>query len=317
MVVSVLYTFLNSQSIVAKKLDPVLNQPVPDSSYFTTVIVFGESIQVKQMAFNILFNNLTIFSVLRLVLINRSYRVLNLYAASTAELKSDFSTEILELSNHYMIPTSVMTFDHIPTNRSKCEETIINVVLVKNESSMNGIGEVKKYLRPNAVNVILLTSYNATANQVYFKPWMKTGLKLLILSNEFMASMNQFFFGQFNLIPLQPFDIKATQNFISDLFSGKASMNGTTINIFMQHRPPKSMVSASDEGDVFTGPDGYLSQLLMEFFKVTPIFWSDIGVVYPSFRDWKNDPLVAPRLHYRDYHKEVETRNFITDFNRA
>lgn len=269
------------------------------------------------MESNFLFNNLTIFSVLRLIFTHQSYRVLYLYAASTAELRYDFSSKISELSNNYMIPTSVMAFDQMPINRSKCEEPILNVILVNNLWSMDEIGQLTKCLRPNEVNLILLTSYNQTANQVNFKPWIKSDKKMLIMSNRFIASINQFHFDQIYSIPLQPLDMKAMKRFLFDFFSKKVTMNSAKINIFMQHLPPKSAVSASTRGDISTGPDGCLSELLMKFLKASPNFWSDIGVMYPSFRDWANDPLVAHSLHYREFYKEVDTSNFISSFNRT
>lgn len=270
------------------------------------------------MESNFLFNNLTIFSVLKLIFTQRYYRVLYLYATTTSELKTDFSSKISELSNNYTIPISVMAFDHqIPINRSECEEPILNVILVNNLSSMNQIDRITKDLRPNEVNLILLPSYNKTAYQVNFKPWIKSNKKLLIMSHRFIAAINQFHFNQINSIPLQPFDIKATKRFIFDFFSEKVTMNGSKINIFMQHLPPKSAVSTSARGDILTGPDGCLSELLVKFLKASPNFWSDIGIMYPSFRDWINDPLVAPRLYYSEYHKEVETSNFISSYNRT
>lgn len=274
--------------------------------------------QVHQMESNFLFNNFTIFSVLKLIFTQRCYRVLYLYAATTSELKTDFSSKISELSNNYTIPICVMAFDHqMPINRSKCEEPILNVILVNNLSSMNEIDRITKDLRPNEVNLILLPSYNKTANQVNFKPWIKSNKKLMIMSNGFIAAINKFYFNQIDSIPLQPLDMKATKRFIFDFFSEKVTMNGAKINVFMQHLPPKSTVTASAGGDISTGPDGCLSELLVKFLKASPNFWSDIGIMYPSFRDWIKNPLVAPRLYYSKYHKETVTSNFISSFNRT
>lgn len=264
---------------------------------------------------NFLFDNLTIFSVLRIILVHRSYRVLHLYPVSTTELENDFSTKISQLSNKQMIPISIMSIDQIPINRSKCEEPVLNVVLVNNLSSISELHQLDAHLRPNEMNIILLTSYNTTADQVNFEPLTNLNKKLIIMSNRFIASIDQFHFDRIYSIPLQPFDSKATKHFIYNLFSGK--MNGTTINIFMQHFPPKSSVTASSGGEIFTGPDGCLSELLVNFLNATPNYWSDIGFMYPSYKDWAKDPLVAPRLYYRDYHSEVVTSNFISSFNRT
>lgn len=270
------------------------------------------------MESNLQFDNLTIFSVMRLIFTHRAYRMLYLYAASTTVLTNDFSNKISELSNNYTIPISVMSFNQIPLNRSKCEGPIVNVMLVNNLSTSGEIGQFKPHLRPNEVNLILLTSYNKMVSQVNFKPWMKSDKKVLIMSNRFLVSINQFRFDQIRWIPLQPFNVKATKRFIHDIFTEKGgTMNGTKINIFMQHLPPKSAVSASKHGDIFTGPDGCLSELLVKFLNVSPTFWSDIGVMYPSFREWAKDPLVAQRMHYREYHEEVVTSNSIAIFNRT
>lgn len=269
------------------------------------------------MESNFLFNNLTIFSVLRLIFTQRSFRVLYLYAASTNVLRHDFSNGISELSNNYMIPISVLNFDQILLNRNKCEEPIISVILVYNLSSVVETGQFKKHLRPNELNLILLTSYNITEDEVNFKPWVKSDKRVIIMSNRFTVSINQFYFNEIQSISLQPFNAKVTQLFVNNLFSKKVVMNGAKINIFMQHLPPKSSVSASVRGDIFTGPDGCLSELLISYLEASPNFGSDIGVMYPSFREWKNDPLVQNRLHYRKYHKEVATRNIISTFNQT
>lgn len=270
------------------------------------------------MQLNFLFDNLTIFSVLKIIFIHRSYRVLNLYATSTTELENDFSTKITELSHQYLVPVSVTTFDRISINRSKCEEPILNIVFMNNLSSTTDeLEQLKKHLRPNEFNLILITAWNKTENQINFEQLMNFDKKLLIMSNSFIASVDRFNFNRIYSIPLQPFDKNATKKFLYDLFVDKVDMNGTKVNIFMQHLPPESMVSATDEGEIFNGPDGCLSELLMKSLKANPNFWSDIGVMYPSYREWKNDPLVAPRLHYRKYHKEILTSNFISSVNRT
>lgn len=264
---------------------------------------------------NFLFDNLTIFSVLRIIFVHRSYRVLHLYPVSTTDLGNDFSTKISQLSNKQMIPITVTSIDQIPTNRSECEEPVLNVVLVNNLSFTGELHQLNKHLRPNEMNIVLLTSYNTTVDQVNLKPVMELHKKFIIMSNRFIASIDQFHFDRIYSIPLQPFDMNSTKRFIYNLSAGK--MNGTTMNIFMQHLPPKSSVTANIGGEIFAGPDGRLSELLMKFLNATPNYWSDIGLMYPKYKDWAKDPLVASRLYYRDYHSEVLTSNLISSFNRT
>lgn len=273
-------------------------------------------IEDTPMELNILFNNFTIFSVLKLILTNRYYRVLYLYATSTAELSTDFSSKISELSSQYMIPTSVMIYNKIPLDRSKCEESILSIVLMNNSTDLTEISRLKKYLRPSEVNLVILTS-NITMKEANFNLWMKSGLRVLILSNAFIASINQFHLNQIYKVSLQPLHIQDIQQFVYKYFSNKVDMNRTEINIFMQHLPPKASVAASDNGDIFTGPDGCLSELLVKLLKAKPKYWSDIGIMYPSFRKWINDPLVAPRSYYRRFHSEANTKNFISSFNET
>ncbi|KAJ6640547.1 CD9 antigen [Pseudolycoriella hygida] len=206
----------------------------------------------------------------------------------------------------------------ISRNRSKCEEPILNVVLVNNVSSITDIVQLIKHLHPNEVSLImLLRSNDITENQINLKQLIKSEKKVIIMSNKFIASTNHLHSNQIFSIPLVPFDMNATQRFLADFFIKKLHLNGSTINIFMQHLPPKSSVTASKIGDLFTGPDGLLTELLTKYIKAIPTFWSDIGVMYPSFREWKNDPLVTERLHYREYHKHVLTNNSICSFNRT
>lgn len=269
------------------------------------------------MQLNFPLDNLTIFSVLKIIFIQRSYRVLHLYNSLNNELENDFSSKITAMSHQNFIPMRLTTFDRIRQTRSEVEEPTLNILLMRSLSSVADSDKLNVHLRPNEVNLILLTAWNTTENQVDFERLAKSGNKFLIITNEFISSTNRLISNQIYSIPLQPFDEKSTERFIVNLFSGKVKLKGMDINIFMQHLPPKSMVTATDVGVSFTGPDGCLAQFLAKSLGAVPHFWSDIGILYPLYKEWINDPMVAPRLHYRNFHKEIVTRNLISSVNHT
>lgn len=269
------------------------------------------------MQLNILFDNLTIFSVLKMIFIQRSYRVVYLYTNSTTKLDNDLSTKITTLAHQYLMPISLLTVDQIRVVRSKCEEPILNVVFAENVSSANELDQLNKHLRPNEVNLILLNAWNITENRVNLKALIKFDKKLLIMSNRFMASIDRFRFHGIHSIPLESFNKKSTEIFVNNFFSENVRMNGMDLNIFMQHLPPESSVTAVDEHEILTGPDGSLSELLVKSLGASPNFWTDIGIMYPLYKEWRRNPMVAKRLHYRDYHKEILTNNVISNVNRT
>lgn len=261
---------------------------------------------------NLLLQNLTIFSVFEVILIRESYRTMYLYTTSDSVFSHDVLSTLSELSHKAMIPVSVMSINQDPIKRSRTEEPILNVFLAENLSSTDEQLQINKHLYPKEINLISLATGNETANEINFELWMNFGKKLLIVSNRFIAALSPSI--RLKRIHSLPIDTTTTTNLVNHFIS--EPLDGTYVNVFMQHLPSESAVTAAITGYMFTGPDGSLTELLIKSLNATADFWSDIGVMYPSFREWKYNPMVAPRLHYQYYHKEVYTSNFITSCER-
>lgn len=265
---------------------------------------------------NILFTNLTVLSVLNLIVSHQNYQVLNLYAAN---LNKDISSAIAERASGYMVPIIITTFDQIQThNRSECGPAI-NVIVLNNLSESSDIIRVKRHLLHNDVTVILLQLTNTNVNQIKFPVlWRKLSTKVLILSKTFLLCLYHYR-QEIDYIDIDPLDIAATKHFIDHYLSDKLSANGAEINIFHPHSPPLAAVSnlGGDKLWYFTGPDSALSEMLAKYLNFSPNYWSDVGLKYPNFEKWRDASTAMKRLNYRRYHKESMTKNVISKFNMS
>lgn len=259
------------------------------------------------------FSNFTILSILKLILAYQNYRIAYIY---TSDFNLDITSKIVETTWDHMVPVYHIDLDKIfyRTNR---EEPTLNVFVVNNSSDIHSITRVKDYLEPNDVTVIVFNSPNSNVDGTKFQPWMALSVKVLIVWKPFLISVNQIGTHETGTISIHTYDRKATKHFVEQYLMDIKDAKGAKMTVFMRHTPPKSTVGPMLRVDnyTFNGPDGVLSDLLFKTLNISPLYVTDMAIVFPFFNEWKKAPGIADRLHYYGYHKEATTSNLISKFN--
>lgn len=261
-----------------------------------------------------LLGELTILSILKLILTCQDYRLAYIYDAN---LTNEFSSKILELVWNQMVPVSLVDLEKKEIFfRRHIEEQTLNVFVINELSDIPDI-EDNKFLSPNDVTVILFITPIAYLDEAKFHSWMKISIKVMILSKTFLLAVNQFSAIEIEKISIHPYDDIATQRFVQSYLAESKGARGSTMTIFMQHIPPHSSVGPvfGTDNYSFNGPDGVITDALCKALNVNPTFVSDVAIVYPFFWNWKKSPQKLSHLHYYLYHKEATTSNIISKFN--
>lgn len=263
----------------------------------------------------IVINNMTIFSILKIILTYQDYRIAYIY---TTDITKDISTKISEITWNHMVPVALRDLNKTEKFvKKKTEEQTLNVFAISNSSDIHCITRVKNYLQPNDVTVIFFNSTNSNMDQKKFQHWMKSNMKIFILWKTFLISVNQFDVDEMDKISIHPYNITATQRFIEDYLRDNRNAKGAEMTVFMHHFPPKSSVGPLIDSDdyTFNGPDGVVADVLFKTLNVNATYVTDVGLKFPPFKTWKQNPTIATRLHLYGYHKEATTSNVISRFD--
>lgn len=220
----------------------------------------------------VFFNNSVILSILKLILTYQEYRIAFIYAT---DLTKDITTKISELTYDHMVPVTLMYLDTTEISpRDTIEEPTLNMFVMNNLSDIHSISQVRNYLQPNDITVILFDLSNSNESQATFQPWMKLSTKVLILSKTLLISVDQFDVDQIEKISIHPYNRTTTQQFIEDYLKDIKNAKGAEMIIFMNHIPPKASVGPllNNNNYTFNGPDGVIADILFKALNVTPTY---------------------------------------------
>lgn len=261
------------------------------------------------------FENLTIVSAIQTIFVQQDYRAINFFSEDRHD---ELSNKMMQIASDSFIPISHYVFAGTKVKRMKREEPILNVVLI---NSLNNNETNLSLLRDNIfaddVTIVLPSQIFDENEEFTVKMWMTLSTKVLILTRKLSIFFTTFDGGHTSEISLTPFDPISTRNLIESHFSTAYSMRQQrNVSIFFQYDPPRSSVSAIGHDLVLIGPDGSIAEVLAKSLKMKPIFSSDIALIYPTYEEWRDDPVVAPRMHYLFFYTKVLTKNIVKIFNK-
>lgn len=257
-----------------------------------------------------LVGNLTMFSVIEIIFVQQDYRTINFFSE---EHHNELSNKMMQIASNSFRPINHFVLGKINTNRIKCEEPILNVVVLNYMNNETNISLVKDNIFPDDVTIIL-PSQNYVENA---ERWMNLSTKVVMLTKNLSMFFNTFEGANMSKISLSPFDPDLTRHLMQKIFSVEYYLRQkSSLSIFFQFFPPKSSIGQSAQDFILIGPDGSIAETLAKWLRVKPIFCSDIALTYPAYEKWMDDPVIAPRMHYQFFYTKVLTKNIVKIFNK-
>lgn len=202
-----------------------------------------------------------------------------------------------------------MDLGQIMKKRSSYEEPILNILAV---SELEDFKDLKKsYL--SDTTVIWLNSENVNLNHTAIQ-WCKLSAKVIVLTNSFLFTSNNFVETKFEKISLMNFSSTLTNQLLKKFFSIE-SITNSNVTIFTEFNPPKSELTRIGNNYFMIGPDGIIAEALVKWLNITPTFSSSVGLKHPKYQEWLNSSVLSLRLRYQYYHSLVLTKNVVTIFD--
>lgn len=258
--------------------------------------------------------NITILSVFKIILFEFDYRTVNVFTSSGCNYY-DVVHGMMNILTSHSKPTYILNFDTILSDRKRCEEPILNVIFVANDT-MELVEAMKVNIYPNDISLILDFSNSQIELNIHNR--MQVSNKVLIINNFSVLALNPFRHHKMDILPLYPFHIREAKNFIqSYIHSSNYFKQVKKLTIFSQYLSPRSMVAFIKSDIFYIGADGSIASILLKKLNATGIFVSDVGRVYPSMvAYWSKLTNGHPSAVTYKYYKNALTNNKMTDFNR-
>lgn len=257
--------------------------------------------------------NITILSIFEIILLEFDYRTVNIF---TNDQKSyhDVGHDMMNILKNYLKPTHILNFDADSFGRKRCEEPILNVLFVTN-NTMPIAEQMRSNIYPNDISLIL----DFSPTEFNFQSSMQVSNKVLIMNNFSLLALNQFRQHEMDILPLHPFNIEKAKNFIKSYIRSTKHLKQRKLIIFFQYLTPRSMIATVEKGFFFHGADGSITTILLKMLNVTGVFVSDVGLIYPTtVQQWtmKDRKIIPRRENLYRYYKNAMTNNPISDFYR-
>lgn len=257
-----------------------------------------------------------ILSVFKIILFEFDYRTVNVFTSSRYNYY-DVVHGMMNILTSHSKPTYILNFDTILSDRKRCEEPILNVIFVANDT-MELVDTMKVNIYPNDISLILDFSVQNSQIELNIQNRMQVSNKVLIINNFSVLALNPFRHHKMDILPLYPFHIRKAKDFIqSYIHSSNYFKQEKKLTIFSQYLSPRSMVSFLKKGIFYIGADGSIASILLKKLNATGIFVSDVGRVYPSMvGSWIKLKNGYPNADTYEYYKNALTNNKMMDFNR-
>lgn len=258
--------------------------------------------------------NITILTIFKIILFEFDYRTVNVF---TSKSNDDIMHGMINILKNHSKPTHILNFDMILSERKRCEEPILNVLFVDN-NSIELLDGVKQNIYPNDISLILNLFISNIQNELQIQNRMLVSNKVFIINNFWLLARHPIRHHKMVELPLYPFDIWKTKTFIqSYIHTSNSIRQERNLTIFLQYLSPRSMIGFVKNNFYYIGVDGSITAILLRILNATGVFVSDVGLIYPSMvSSW--GILQTNRAHedtYK-YYKNALTSNNITYFNR-
>lgn len=255
-----------------------------------------------------LLNNLTVVSVFQIIFLQQNYRIVNFYSNNSCS-QSEILHEIIRIASDSMTVFRHMNIDKINKKRESYEEPILNILAVSE------INDIMRFNETHLSGTTVIWSISKNADVSYtMLQWHKLSSKVIVLTDSFLYTANNFLGTEINKINLLNFNLTLTNVFLKTFFSIE-SIIGSSVRIFTEFNAPKSEFTRMGDNYSMIGPDGIIAEALVEWLNITPIFSSSVGIKHPNYQEWLNSSILSLRLRYQYYHSMVLTKNVVTIFN--
>lgn len=258
--------------------------------------------------------NITILSIFKIILFELDYRTVNIF---TSKSNDEVMHEMMNILKNHSKPTHILNFDMILSDRKRCEEPILNVLFVDN-NSIELLDTVKQNIYPNDISLVLNFSVSNTQTELQIQNRMLVSNKVFIINNFSLLARNPLRHHKMENMPLYPVDIWKAKTFIQSCIHSLNSIHQErNLTIFLQYLSPRSMVAFVKKSFYYIGSDGSITAILLRILNATGVFVSDVGLVYPSMvSNWEKLRNTQPHEDIYQYHKNALTNSNITDFKR-
>lgn len=259
--------------------------------------------------------NITILSIFKVILFEFDYRTVNVFTSGRYNY-FDVVHEMMNILTNHSKPTHILNFDRNLSDRKRCEEPILNVIFVVN-NTMELVEAMKANIYPNDISLILDFSVQNSQIETNIQNQMQVSNKVLIITNLSVLALYPFRHHKMDILPLYPFHIKEAKAFIqSYVHSSNHLRQEKKLTIFSQYLSPRSMLAFLESGIFYVGADGSIASILLKKLNATGRFVSDVGRVYPSMaRNFNNVKRESTEADIYKYYRNALTNNKIMEFN--
>lgn len=260
--------------------------------------------------------NITILSIFKIILFEFDYRTVNVFISRPCNYY-DVVNEMMSILKDHSKPTHILHFDANLVDRQRCEEPILNVICVV-DNTTELIERMKRNIHPNDISLILDLSVQNSQIDLNVQNRMQVSNKVLIMNNFSVLALNPFHHRKMGILPLYPFHMSDANTFIqSYIHSWEYLRQEKKLTIFFQYLSPRSMLGFLKSGVFYIGADGSIASILLSKLNATGIFISDVFRRYPSFSGTFGKVQEKPEsaVAYAIY-KNALTNNMVMDFNR-
>ncbi|KAJ6630889.1 hypothetical protein Bhyg_16545 [Pseudolycoriella hygida] len=248
-----------------------------------------------------------IFALYIIIFVQQDYRLINFWSGGE---ENELTNNMIKIASDSLQPFSHFVFGHRNNRRRNYEGPVLNVLNLDYVKNDVDVSFVQENVLPDDVTIILPGRNYDENGDVILQRWIDS--TTLVLTRNLTISKNTFKLNLFS------FDANSTGNVIRKLLSAEHFLSEkSNITMFFQYTPPRTTVSPNGTNFTFIGPDGTLGEILAKSFKLTPILCTDIGLTYPEYKEWLDDPTIASRIHFRLFYQKTLTKNGVKVFNMS